>query len=86
MPSFSHLKKEEVDLRRDVISNEMVLKMIESMRRYHDFAIAQGVKNKDRYNVRVRQPLEFVEYVEGQKFLKVKRPVSEFKSEDEKKA
>ena len=86
MPSFSHLKKEEVDLRRDVISNEMVLKMIESMRRYQDFAIAQGVKNKDRYNVRVRQPLEFVEYVEGQKFLKVKRPVSEFKSEDEKKA
>ena len=59
-----------------MVSNELVLRMIETMRRYHDFAIAQGVKNKDRYNVRVRQPLEFVEYKVGQQFLKVKRPVS----------
>jgi len=60
---FQSYMKKEADLQR--LSNEYVLKMIESMRRYQDFAIAQGVRRKDRYNVRVRQPLEFVECIQG---------------------
>ena len=37
-------------------------------------------------NVRVRKPLEFVEYEPGQKFMKVRRPISTFKSADEEEA
>jgi exodeoxyribonuclease III len=82
MPSFSHLKTEEKRLTKDLVNNEYVLKMIDSMRGYQDFAIAQTEKNKDRFNVRVRQPLEFVEYEPDQKFLRVRRPTSSFKSAD----
>ena len=64
--------------------NEFVLKMVETMRAYHDFAFKQTLKNKERFNVRVKQPLEFVEYEPGQKFLRVKRPTTSFKSIDEK--
>ena len=46
----------------------------------------QTEKNKERLNVRVRKPLEFVEYEPGQLFLKTKRPVSTFKSADEEEA
>jgi hypothetical protein len=82
MPAFNHLKKEEKVLRKDVTNNEYVLKMIDSMRSYQDFAMEQTEKNKGRFNVRVRQPLEFVEYEPEQKFLRVKRPTSSFKSAD----
>ena len=58
--------------------------MIESMRGYQDFAIKQAAKNKSRFNVRVKQPLEFVEYQVGDQFLKVRRPISQFKSADDK--
>jgi hypothetical protein len=48
--------------------------------------LSQTEKNKGRFNVRVRQPLEFVEYKEGQQFMRVCRPISSFKSVDEKDA
>jgi hypothetical protein len=82
MPSFSHLKTEEKRLVKDLVNNKYVLKMIESMQSYHNFAIAQTEKNKDRFNVRVRKPLEFVEYELDQNFLRVRRPTSSSKSVD----
>ena len=87
MPAFSHMA-EQVDQiqRKSPLSNELVLKMVETMRGYHDFALKQTEKNKGRFNVRVRQPLEFVEYQPGQKFLRVRRPISTFKSADEEEA
>jgi hypothetical protein len=86
MPSLNHMASEERELRRDATSNAFVLKMIETMRGYQDFALTQTEKNKGRFNVRVKQPLEFVEYEEGQKFMRVRRPISRFKSKDEKEA
>ena len=86
MPSLNHLASEERGLRKDVVNNAYVLKMIETMRGYHDFALSQTEKNKGRFNVRVKQPLEFVEYEEGQQFMRVRRPISQFKSVDEKEA
>ena len=80
MPSFNHMKSEEREWKKDVTSNEYVLKMVETMRSYHDFALNQTEKNKDRFNVRVRQPLVFVEYEPDQKFMRVMRPVSAFQS------
>jgi transposase InsO family protein len=87
MPAFSHMA-EQVDQiqRKSPLSNELVLKMVETMRGYHDFALKQTERNKGRFNVRVRQPLEFVEYQPGQKFLRVRRPISTFKSADEEEA
>ena len=86
MPSLNHLASEERDLKKDVVNNAYVLKMIETMRGYQDFALSQTEKNKGRFNVRVKQPLEFVEYEEGQLFMRVRRPISKFKSVDEKEA
>jgi exodeoxyribonuclease III len=86
MPSLNHLASEERELRKDVVNNAYVLKMIENMRSYQDFALSQTERNKERFNVRVKQPLEFVEYQEGQKFMRVRRPISRFKSADEKEA
>jgi exodeoxyribonuclease III len=86
MPSLSHMASEEIELRKDVLSNAYVLKMIENMRGYQDFALSQTEKNKGRFNVRVKQPLEFVEYEVGQQFMRVRRPISQFKSADEKTA
>jgi exodeoxyribonuclease III len=86
MPSFNHLEGEDRELRKDVVNNAHILKMIETMRGYQDFALSQTEKNKARLNVRVRQPLEFVEYREGQQFMRVRRPISKFKSADEKDA
>jgi exodeoxyribonuclease III len=84
MPSFSHMASVDLEKHKSVLSNEFVLKTIESMRAYHDFALKQTVKNKERLNVRVRKPLEFVEYEPGQQFLRVRRPISTFKSAEEK--
>jgi hypothetical protein len=86
MPSLDHLASEQSDLRKDVVNNAYVLKMIETMRGYQDFALGQTEKNKMRFNVRVKQPLEFVEYEVGQLFMRVRRPYSSFKSADEKEA
>jgi hypothetical protein len=86
MPSLDHLAREHGDLRKDVVNNAYVLKMIETMRGYQDFALGQTEKNKSRFNVRVKQPLEFVEYEVGQLFMRVRRPYSSFKSADEKEA
>ena len=82
LPSLNHLASEDRELRKDVVNNAYVLKMIESMRGYQDFALSQTTKNKERFNVRTRQPLEFVEYLEGQQFMRVRRPISQFKSAD----
>jgi len=86
MPGLNHLASEERELKKDVVNNAYVLKMIETMRGYQDFALSQTEKNKGRFNVRVKQPLEFVEYEEGQQFMRVRRPISKFKSVDEKEA
>jgi hypothetical protein len=86
MPSLNHLDAEDRELRKDVVNNAYVLKMIETMRGYQDFALSQTEKNKGRFNVRVKQPLEFVEYKEGQQFMRVRRPISKFKSAGEKEA
>ena len=86
MPSLNHLESEKQRLLLDKVNNAYVLKMIETMRGYQDFALSQTDKNKERFNVRVRQPLEFVEYEVGQQFMRVRRPISKFKSADEKEA
>ena len=85
MPSFSHMASVVDSIRpKDRLTNELVLKMVETMRGYHDHALLQTVKNKGRLNMRIHKPMEFVEYEPGQEFLKVKRPTSSFKSVDEK--
>jgi hypothetical protein len=84
MPSFNHM---EASVRgidpKDELSNELVRKMVETMRSYHEHATVQATKNKGRFNMRVRKPLEFVEYEKGQQFFRVRRPISNFKSVDE---
>ena len=82
MPSLNHLASEGRELSKDVVNNAYVLKMIETMRGYQDFALSQTEKNKGRFNVRVKQPLEFVEYKESQQFMRVRRLISKFKSAD----
>jgi hypothetical protein len=69
MPSLDHLATERAGLGDNALTNAYVLKMIETMRGYHDHALGQTEKNKRRFNVRVRQPLEFVEYEVGQLYL-----------------
>ena len=86
MPSFSHMTSVDLERHKSVLSNEYVLKMIETMRTYQDFALKQTFKNKERLNVRVRKPLEFVEYEAGQQFMLVRRPMTTFKSAEEKEA
>ena len=86
MPSFTHMGKIIETLDPNHIDNEYVRDMVATMRGYEDFAIEQTEKNKLRFNVRVRQPLEFVEYKIGQKFMLTKRPITRFKSDDEKTA
>ena len=86
MPSLNHLASEDKELRNNVTNNAYVLKMIETMRGYQDFALDKTERNKSRFNVRVRQPLEFVEYVVGQEFMRVRRPITSFKSAEEKDA
>ena len=83
MPDLDHLRKEEAVLAKDKVNNEYVLKLIETLKGYQEFALEQAGKNKGRFNVRAKQPLEFVEYEVGQKFLRVRRPISSFKSADE---
>jgi hypothetical protein len=86
MPSFGHIESVDLERHKSVLSNEYILKMIETMRAYQDHALKQTVKNKARLNVRVRKPMEFVEYEVGQLFMRTHRPTSTFKSADEKEA
>jgi hypothetical protein len=86
MPSFTHMGKVVESMDPKNVDNEYVRNMIARMRGYEDFAIEQTEKNKLRFNVRVRQPLEFVEYKIGQKFMLTRRPMTKFKSDEEKTA
>jgi len=86
MPSLNHMETVVGKLEPEMLNNEYVRGLVESIRRYHEDSVEQTEKNKLRFNVRVKQPLEFVEYEVGQKFMLVKRPVSEFKSIDEEQA
>jgi len=86
MPSLNHMETIVGKLEPEMLNNDYVRGLVESIRRYHEDSVEQTEKNKLRFNVRVRQPLEFVEYEVGQKFMLVKRPVSEFKSTDEEQA
>ena len=83
MPSFNHMSKLSEEYKMDGVNNEFVLRMIETMRGYQDFAYRQTLKNKNRFEVKVRQPLEFVEYEVGQKFMRTRRPITAFKSAEE---
>jgi hypothetical protein len=87
MPAFNHMaERADKVARKDPHTNELVLKMVETMRGFHEFALQQTTRNKGRFNLRVRKPLEFVEYEPGQEFLRVRRPISSFKSAEEKEA
>ena len=87
MPAFEHMDSElDKRCRKDPLSNEFVLKMVESMRGYREHALRQTAKNKGRLNERIRKPLEFKEYEPGQEFLRVRRPISTFKSADEEES
>jgi hypothetical protein len=87
MPAFNHMaERADKVARKDPHTNELVLKMVETMRGFHEFALQQTTRNKGRFNLRVRKPLEFVEYETGQEFLRVRRPISSFKSAEEKEA
>jgi hypothetical protein len=59
---------------------------VETIRNYQESESDQTEKNKLKFNVRVKQPLEFVEYEVGQKFMMVRRPITEFKSADEEES
>jgi hypothetical protein len=84
MPSFNHMESAVRGIDpKDELSNELGVRMVETMRSYHEQAKVQTTKNKGRFNARVRRPLEFVEYKEGQQFFRVRRPISSFKSVDE---
>jgi hypothetical protein len=85
MPSFTHMGKALESMDTRVVDNEYVREMVEAMRAYEDYAIEQTEKNKLRFNVRIRQPLEFVEYKVGQKFMLTRRPMTKFKSDEEEK-
>jgi len=85
MPALCHMEREVEELvRQDPNANSFVLRMVESMRGFHEDALKQTAKNKGRLNERIRKPLEFREYEPGQDFLRVRRPVSTFQSADEK--
>jgi len=86
MPSYNHMEKTVGELQPEMLNNEYVRGLVESMKNYHEHTIDQTEKNKLRFNVRVKQPLKFVEYEIGQKFMMVRRPVSAFKSIDDEEA
>ena len=86
MPSFAHMKSLAGDLKPTVLTNEYVRGMVTAISDYNRHAVDQTEKNKQRFNVRVKQPLEFVEYKPGQRFMLVRRPISEFNSPNEEEA
>jgi hypothetical protein len=86
MPSLNHMEETIRNLQPEMINNEYVRGLVETIRNYQESASDQTEKNKLRFNVRVKQPLEFVEYEVGQKFMMVRRPITEFKSADEEES
>lgn len=86
MPSFSHMKSEAGDLKPTVLNNEYVRGMVAAISDYNRHAVEQTEKNKERFNLRVKQPLVFEEYKPGQQFMLVRRPISEFNSPDAEEA
>jgi hypothetical protein len=86
MPSLNHMEETINNLQPEMINNEYVRGLVETIRNYQESASDQTEKNKLRFNVRVKQPLEFVEYEVGQKFMMVRRPITEFKSADEEES
>jgi hypothetical protein len=83
MPSFAHMKSESGDLKPTALNNEYVRGMVAAISDYNRHAVEQTEKNKTRFNLRVKQPLEFVEYKPDQLFMLVRRPISEFNSPNE---
>jgi hypothetical protein len=63
--TFSHTTNVDLEKQKSVFSNELVLKTIENMESYHGFALKQTLQDKERLEVRVRTPFEFVEYELG---------------------
>jgi hypothetical protein len=86
MPSLNHMEETINKLQPEMINNEYVRGLVETIRNYQESASDQTEKNKLKFNVRVKQPLEFVEYEVGQKFMMVRRPITEFKSADEEES
>jgi hypothetical protein len=80
------MKSSAGDLKPAVLNNEYVRGMVTAIREYNSHAVEQTEKNKQRFNLRVKQPLEFVEYKPGQQFMLVRRPISEFNSPDAEEA
>jgi exonuclease III len=80
MPSFEHVNSETPVMKKEMADNQYVMKLIESMKTYQEFAINQMGDLKDNVGARVRKPLEFVEYKVDQLFLRVRRPISVFHS------
>ena len=62
MPSYNHKESVVKNLQNEMINNEYDRELVNSMRDYHEHVIDQTEKNKLRFNVRVKQPLEFIEY------------------------
>lgn len=83
MPSMEHMDNAKDAKHKRLLDNVYVGKLIEATKLYRDSAMEHLLKNRDRLNMVVRRPLEFVEYKVGQEFFKVRRPVSVFKSADE---
>ncbi len=86
LPSFNHMRTVDVEMTGELMGNKFVQRMIETMRGYHDLALEHAGKNYCRMNVRVQKPLKFVEYKPGDKFVRVKRPMTSFKSAGEEEA
>jgi hypothetical protein len=86
MPSFAHMASEAGNLKPTALNNEYVRGMVAAISDYNRHAVEQTEKNKTRFNLRVKQPLEFVEYQPGQQFMLVRRPISEFNSPDQEEA
>ena len=86
MPSLNHMEETLNKLQPEMINNKYVRGLVETIRNYQESASDQTEKNKLKFNVRVKQPLEFVEYEVGQKFMMVRRPITEFKSADEEES
>ena len=86
MPLCNHMDTKVGDLKSKMLNNEYVRRLVETIKGHHEFAIDQAERSKLRINVRVRHPLEFVEYEIGLRFLLIRRPVHEYKPADEKEA
>ena len=61
MPLCNHMETKVGDLKSEMLNNEYVKRLVETIKGHHEFAIDQADRSKLRINVRVRHPLEFVE-------------------------